>query len=169
MKYPTLILSIILFLVGCSSNPESQTKISEAMVDVPVNVEIIKIGAPESVRQVAELEIEGMTCAVGCAGLIRKTIHDMNGVVDAQINFDPDSKLDYAIVEYKPDMVSELEMAAAVQSLVDGQYKVHQIKVKNYVYDSNLKSEEVESEKTSGVDVKFSFPNILEVFTLILS
>lgn len=158
-----------LFLMGCSTDSTTTTEKPQRMADVPVEVTVIKTGLENDVKTVAELEIEGMTCAIGCAGLIKKTVSDLNGVKLAEVNFEADSELDYAIVEYDANEISELEMAAAIQALVDGQYKVHQIKVKKYVFDENLKEEIIEKEQTTGIDVKFSFPNVFEVFTLILN
>ena len=159
----------LLFLIGCNSNQVEKAAQSVAMADVPVTVDEIKVGKTEDVKTIAELEIEGMTCAIGCAGMIKKTVSDLDGVKVAEVNFDADNPIDYAIIEYDPEEINELEMAAAIQSLVDGQYKVNKIVVKKYIYAESLKKEVIEKDQTSGLDIKFSFPNILEVFTLVLS
>ena len=163
-----LILSFLI-LLGCNSDPSIKTEKVTAMADVPVTVNEIKVGNTDDVKTVAELEIEGMTCAIGCAKMIKKTVSDLDGVKMAEVNFDADNPIDYAIVEYNPDEISELEMAAVIQSLVDGQYKVHKIVVNKYIYAESLEEEAIEKDQTSELDIKFSFPNILEVFTLILS
>lgn len=162
-----LILSFLL-LLGCSSESTQKADKVVAMADVPVSVNEIKVGNIDDEKTIAELEIEGMTCAIGCAKMIKKTISDLEGVKMAEVNFDADNPIDYAIVEYNPEEINELEMAAVIQSIVDGQYKVNNIVVKKYVYTESLEEEVIEKDQTSGLDVKFSFPNILEVFTLVL-
>ena len=164
-----LITFSFLLLLGCSSDPSKKTDKVVAMANVPVSVNEIKVGNIDDVKTVAELEIEGMTCAIGCAKMIKKTVSDLNGVKLTEVNFNADSPIDYAIVEYNPDEINELEMAAVIQSLVDGQYKVNKIVVNKYIYAESLEEEIIEKDQTSGLDIKFSFPNILEVFTLILS
>jgi mercuric ion binding protein len=169
MKRFFLITLSFLILLGCSSDPSANTDEVAVMADVPVTVSEIKVGNTDDVKTIAELEIEGMTCAIGCAKMIKKTVSDLNGVKMAEVNFDADNPIDFAVVEYNPEEINELEMAAVIQSLVDGQYKVNNIIVTIYIYSESLKEEIIEEDKTSALDIKFSFPNILEVFTLILS
>ena len=168
-RFYFLILSFLI-LLGCNSEPSVKSEKVVAMVDVPVTVNEIKVGNIDDVKTIAELEIEGMTCAIGCAKMIKKTVSDLDGVKMAEVNFNADNPIDYAIVEYNPYEISELEMAAVIQSLVDGQYKVNKIVVNKYIYAESLEEEVIENDQTSELlDIKFSFPNILEVFTLILS
>lgn len=169
MKRFTFLTLSLLFLIGCSSNPEDKADKAAPMANVPVTVNEIKVGSTDEVKTVAELEIEGMTCAIGCAKMIKKTVSDLDGVEMAEVDFNVDNPIDYAIVEYNPEEISELEMAAVIQSLVDGQYKVNKIVVNHYVYSESVKEEVIEKDQTSGLDVKFSFPNILDVFTMVLS
>jgi mercuric ion binding protein len=169
MKRFSIITLSFLILLGCSSDPTANTDEAAVMADVPVTVSEIKVGNVDDVKTVAELEIEGMTCAIGCAKMIKKTVSDLDGVKIAEVNFDADNPIDIAIVEYNPEEINELEMAAVIQSLVDGQYKVNKILVKKYVYSETLNEEVIEVDQTSELDIKYSFPNILEVFTLIVS
>lgn len=169
MKRFFLLIFSFLLLIGCSSDPAKKSVEVVAMADVPVTVNEIKVGNTDDVKTIAELEIEGMTCAIGCAKMIKKTVSDLDGVKMAEVNFNADNPIDYAIVEYNPDEINELKMAAKIQSLADGQYKVNKIVVNKYIYAESLEEEIIEKDQTSGLDVKFSFPNILEVFTLILS
>ena len=164
-----LITFSFLLLLGCSSDPTNESVETVAMVDVPVTINEIEVGNPDDVKTIAELEIEGMTCAIGCAKMINKTVNDLDGVKFAEVNFDADNPIDYAVVEYNPEEINELEMAAVIQRMVDGQYKVNNIVVTKYIFTASVEEEVIEKDQTSGLDVKFSFPNILEVFTLVLS
>lgn len=169
MKRFFLFIFTFSLLLGCSSDPAKKSVEVVAMADVPVTINEIKVGNTDDVKTVAELEIEGMTCAIGCAKMIQKTVSDLDGVKMTEVNFDADNPIDFAIVTYDPEKINEYEMAAAVQKLADGQYKVNNIVVKKYIYSESLKEQVIEKDQTSGLDVKFSFPNILDVFTLILS
>ena len=168
MKNLFILTISILMLFGCSNEPSQKTDKTTAMVDVPVTVDEIKVGSIDEVKTVAELEIEGMTCAIGCAKMIKKTVRELDGVEMVTVDFDADRTVDIATVTYNPDKINEYEMAAAVQKLADGQYKVNKILVKKFVFSKALEEEEIENNQTSRVDVKFSFPNILDIFTLVL-
>jgi Cu+-exporting ATPase len=168
MKKLFILTMTAALLFSCSNETVKDTDKTTAMVDVPVTINEIKVGDMNDVKTVAELEIEGMTCEIGCAKTIKKTVSDLDGVKMAQVKFDADNPIDFAIVTYDPQKINEYEMAAAVQQLAGGQYKVKGIIVKKYIYSESLKEEEIENEETSMVDVKFSFPNILNIFTLVL-
>jgi copper chaperone CopZ len=168
MKNLFLFTLTIAMLFSCSNETIPDSAKTTAMVDVPVTIDEIKVGDIDEVKTVAELEIEGMTCAIGCAKMIKKTVSDLDGVEMATVNFDANNPIDFAIVTYDPNKINEYEMAAAVQQLAGGQYKVKGIIVKKYVYSESLQEEEIENNETSMVDVKFSFPNILNIFTLVL-
>jgi Cu+-exporting ATPase len=168
MKNLFLFTLTIAMLFSCSNETIPDSTKTTVMVDVPVTIDEIKVGSNDEVKTVAELEIEGMTCAIGCAKMIEKTVSDLDGVEMATVDFDADNPIDFAIVTYNPKKINEYEMAAAVQQLAGGQYKVKGIIVKKYVYSESLKEEEIENNETSMVDVKFSFPNILNIFTLVL-
>jgi Cu+-exporting ATPase len=168
MKNLFILTIIVTLLFSCNNETVKNSDKTNAMVDVPVTIDEIKVGDVDDVKTVAELEIEGMTCEIGCAKTIKKTVSDLDGVKMAQVKFDADNPIDFAIVTYDPQKINEYEMAAAVHQLAGGQYKVKSIIVKKYVYSESLEEEEIENNKTSMVDVKFSFPNILNIFTLVL-
>ena len=168
MKKLYFLLIAIIVLFGCNNQTMQNQDKSISMVDIPVTIDEIKVGNSDEVKTVAEFEIEGMTCEIGCAKMIKKTVSDLNGVKITKVNFDADRTVDYAYVTYDPNKINEYEMAAAVQSLAGGQYKVNKIIVKKFIFSKELEEEEIKKNQTSRVDVKFSFPNILDIFTLVL-
>ena len=168
MKKLYFLLIAIIVLIGCNNETMQNQDKPIYTVDVPVTIDEIKVGSIEEVKTVAEFEIEGMTCEIGCAKMIKKTVSDLKGVELTNVNFDSDRNVDYAIVTYNPSIINEYEMAEAVQNLANGQYKVNKIIVKKFLFSKSLEEEEIEKNQTSRVDVKLSFPNILDIFTLVL-
>jgi Cu+-exporting ATPase len=70
----------------------------------------------------AEFNIDGMTCAIGCAAKIEKSLVNMNGIKTATVDFE--SKI--ATVEYDMGQLNEKKLTTRV--LENGK----QFKVSNY-------------------------------------
>lgn len=82
---------------------------------------------PNATYAKAEFNIEGMTCAVGCAAKIEKTMANMDGVKFAKVDFE--KKL--AMVEYNIDEVSPDKLSATVAKA--GDYKTENMQtVENF-------------------------------------
>lgn len=90
----------------------------------------------------ANIEIEGMSCAIGCAKKIEKTIAKMEGVSDCKVDFD--GKL--ATISFDEKKVNVDQFVASIQELHDGQYKVGQVKFQAASNESNSETEEIETE-----------------------
>lgn len=67
-----------------------------------------------------KLAIEGMTCEVGCAGTIEKTLNKTAGIKSCEVDFE--NKL--ASVEFDNNQISEEEIKSIIENLNEGQYKV---------------------------------------------
>ena len=71
--------------------------------------------------QKMSLDIEGMTCEIGCAKTIESKLSKTEGVVMASVNFDEKS----GIVEFDANKTNANKIAAVVQDIADGDlYKV---------------------------------------------
>jgi len=81
-----------------------------------------------------EFEIEGMTCAMGCAKTIEKRIAQMDGVKSAVVDF----KNKMAMVEYDKALITLGSLKKTVINL-SSVYKVKQMKTVNHF--SNLNTE----------------------------
>lgn len=67
------------------------------------------------------LDIEGMTCEIGCARTIQSKLSKTEGVKLAQVNFSEKKGL----VEYDANIITEKEIIATVERIADGDlYKV---------------------------------------------
>jgi len=114
-----LIAVAVVFSVACKNNDTPEVK--------TVETDSANLTAFSEDKDVvyakAEFEIEGMTCAIGCARTIEKNIAKMDGVKFAKVDFD--KKL--AMVEYDQAKVTPASLESAV-SKTGEVYKVHDMK-----------------------------------------
>lgn len=75
--------------------------------------------------ETATFKIEGMSCAVMCAGKIQKELSAMKGVQKAEVDFDKKT----ATVAYDSAVVTPQQLAEKVESVAGGDlYKVSELK-----------------------------------------
>ncbi len=113
MKTLKLTLGIALFSVimwSCKNETEPQVK----TVDVEETTAKNEI-ADDAVLAKAAFNIEGMTCAIGCAKTIEKKLAKMEGVKSAKVDFD--KKL--AMVEYDEAQVTTTSLENTVTNASD--------------------------------------------------
>ena len=68
-----------------------------------------------------EIDIEGMTCEIGCARTIQSRLTKKEGVKLAEVNFSEKKGL----VEYDAQIITEKEIIETVEKIADGElYKV---------------------------------------------
>ncbi|HNP31693.1 MAG TPA: heavy metal-associated domain-containing protein [Flavobacterium sp.] len=80
--------------------------------------------------ETASFRIDGMTCAIGCAGTIQKKLSEMDGVQKATVDFDKKQ----ATVEFDAAVLTPEKLTKAVETTGDGEtYKVSQMKTKGKV------------------------------------
>lgn len=105
----------------------------------------------------ADMSIDGMVCAMGCAKAIEKELSTKNGIVAISVNFEENT----AHVEFDKDVISETDIEKEIESLNEGQYKVEKIEAKS------KKVEEVKGGGDNKISVRdggFSFPQLLTYF-----
>ncbi len=103
---------------SCKNETEPQVKTVEVKETVTKN----KI-ADDAKLAKAEFNIEGMTCAIGCAKTIEKKLSEMEGVKSATVDFD--KKL--AMVEYDEAIVTPTSLEKTVTTASD-KYTVNSMK-----------------------------------------
>jgi copper chaperone CopZ len=137
MKQLILVLTIIIFLTGCSSS---------ATDSIQANTN-------------TTLAIEGMTCETGCAKRIEQKIAKMEGVKSCEVNFE--KKL--ATVIYDDKKVASTKFVDLVEGLNDNQYKVSNIDTEK-ISNSNSESSSNGGEETGNIlsGSSFELPNIME-------
>ncbi|MDH7913522.1 heavy metal-associated domain-containing protein [Winogradskyella sp. SYSU M77433] len=116
-----LVAIITVALTSCKNQSEPEVKtvgIEVSEKDVAQNLD------PNATYAKVEFNIEGMTCAMGCAKTIEKKVAKMEGVKSAKVDFD--KKL--AMVEYDEAKVTPKSIEATVAK-VGEVYKVKDMKV----------------------------------------
>ncbi|AYN05339.1 MULTISPECIES: heavy-metal-associated domain-containing protein [unclassified Flavobacterium] len=116
----TLAIASLLF-ISCKKN-ETETK--EVTTTETVAPKANKEIAAQNV-QTASFEIEGMTCAMGCAKTIESELADLDGVQDAKVDFDKKT----ATVTFDKTVQNPENLTKIVQATGDGKtYKVSNMK-----------------------------------------
>ncbi len=114
----TIIFAII-SLFSCKKNQTSPEVISVETIEkvkkatISENAELAKV----------EFNISGMTCAIGCAAKIEKSLASMDGVKNAEVNFDNKT----ATVEFDKAQLNNILLTERVASNGD-QFKVSNFK-----------------------------------------
>jgi copper chaperone CopZ len=120
MKIAKIILALafVSFLtVSCKKEVEAKEITAEKEVTTPKKEVVI---APENV-QTASFEIEGMTCAIGCAKTIEEELGALNGVQKATVDFDSKK----ATVVFDKTIQNQENLTKVVEATADGKtYKV---------------------------------------------
>lgn len=118
-----LVLAAFGLLMACGSSNESES------ADVPTNVTETAVAPGSEMTYVADIGIEGMTCSVGCAGMIESKLAAMDGVKDCSVDFE--NKV--AHVSYDNAVVNEKAMVGTITTLANGQYAVTNIDIQKPV------------------------------------
>ncbi|WP_300564914.1 heavy-metal-associated domain-containing protein [Flavobacterium sp.] len=74
--------------------------------------------------ETTSFNIEGMTCAMGCAKTIETKLAGLEGVQKATVDFDKKT----ATVEYDAAVQTPEKLVEVVEAVADGQYKVSNVK-----------------------------------------
>lgn len=89
------------------------------------NETTVKTDVPAGKIETASFNIEGMTCAVGCAKTIEGKLSGMDGVKKATVDFENKT----ATVEYDASKQSPEKLVETVEAAADGKtYKVSNVK-----------------------------------------
>lgn len=119
-----------------------------------------KLVIDESKVLAVDYKIDGMTCKMGCAKTIEKTVAGLNGIVSSTVDFDAEK----GHFEFDASIISEKEIITAIESVAD-QYKVEQWKEEKDTTIENAPSE-TKGEDKSVTNVKmptFEIPNFFKL------
>jgi len=119
MKKITKLLSLLCIIVvlnSCEKRTENKS------IDTK-STQKNELSADADLKKVA-LNIEGMTCEIGCARTIQSKLSKTEGVKFAEVNFEKKS----GIVEYDANKISEKQIVSVVEQIAGGDlYKVAEI------------------------------------------
>ncbi len=72
----------------------------------------------------SKFNIKGMTCEIGCVRTVKSHLTKMDGVLAVDMDFDSAEIIDYSIIEFDTNLVSEADMKAEIESIANGIYQV---------------------------------------------
>jgi periplasmic mercuric ion binding protein len=115
---------------------------------------------------VADYEIEGMVCAMGCAKTIENELIGMNGIAACSVNFEEGK----AHIEFDQTQLTEKEIISKIEGMAKGQYKVSPWKDKEGVEENTSDDSEgtLENEETVS-EVSLTSIKIPNLFTLLMN
>lgn len=122
MKFTKLALTFALAgLLFASCKKEETKSETTATAEAAVPKKEIATANLES----ASFEIEGMTCAMGCAATIEKKLAEMDGVKEAKVDFETKT----ATVAFDKTVHTQQTLTTTVEAVADGKtYKVTNFK-----------------------------------------
>lgn len=120
----TLAFASILFL-GCKEK-SNDLNLKETAETAEVAAPKVKKEIAAANLQTATFEVEGMTCAIGCAKTIQEDLTGLDGVQEAKVNFD--TKL--ATVTFDKTVQNPEKLTKVVEAAADGKtYSVKDMKI----------------------------------------
>lgn len=110
-----LLYLIPLILLSC------QTEISEGNTEAN-KVEIAKkdIKADTEIK----IEIEGMTCEMGCVTTIRNKVNRIKGVTNFEMDFDVERSSDFSTIQFDSRVTSSHDIKEIIEGIAQGIYAV---------------------------------------------
>lgn len=144
-----LVLALSGFMFVSCKNNDGRPEVGEP-ADTPADTTATKVTAEN--LQTASFNIEGMSCAVGCAKTIEKKLAGLEGVQDAKVDYENKT----ATVSYDAAKQTPETLVTTVEAQADGKtYKVSNVKSsgdKAMLYKEKEKKKE--DKKASSNDEK---------------
>ena len=120
--FSVLTMISLSLLLSCGGEPyQGEIAISE----------VSKVGATE--KTIAQLEINGMMCEVGCVAKVKKELLAQAGVSNVKIDFEKGREFNFAAIEYDPLNCDAKSLSSVVNEIADGKlYGVKSIEVTHF-------------------------------------
>ena len=163
MKNLVVAFSAVVVLGACSSEPE--------VIHLRTEKGKKETKAPVAANRVLTMEIEGMTCEMGCGGSIRKELKATGGVARVEFpNFTEGAKMQTARVSFDTNKITADEMIKIVTTMNEKQFTVG--KTTSEVIDTPASSTSTEAsdnskedQKVEIVETSYSMPNLLDILS----
>ncbi|WP_353102992.1 heavy-metal-associated domain-containing protein [Myroides odoratus] len=112
------------FLVGCKSETKKEAEQAETVEQVETTA--TETNEVAGNMEQATFQIEGMTCALGCAKMIEGKLTGLQGVKEATVDFDSKT----ATVVFDDAKQNGESLTQTVQKIANGSYTVENLEVK---------------------------------------
>jgi copper chaperone CopZ len=160
MKTLAIFFSSFLLLSACSSEPN--------VVLLRTEKKHTAVKPVVQANRLLTLEVEGMTCEMGCGGSIRKELKATDGVERVEFNFVEGKKIQTAKISFDKDKISADKMVTILTSMNDKQFKVGNIRseaIANPVSTESVKANADSPEKIKISTSTFALPNLMDILS----
>lgn len=151
-------LFLFVFALGCSSEPDV------------VHLRTVKGPRKEKTivqaNQLMTIQVEGMTCEMGCGGSIRKALKATGAVERVSFDFVEGRNIQQATVYLDSTKVSAGELEMIIRSINEKQFKTYQRTTEALSASSaTVDSPSSEQEKMELNEEAIAVPNLLDLLT----
>ena len=124
MRIQIALLSLLFFVVGCTSEEKP----------VFIRKESHTVSKPNKVvsNKLVAMEIEGMTCVMGCGASIRKELYTTNAVSSVEFDFKEGRKLNTVKIAFDSAKISSDEMVSIISKMNEKQFSLGKISEEEY-------------------------------------
>lgn len=119
LKGISLLFMAAAFMVSCKQTSNEQKENAAETTEKVASTEVA------GTMQKATFQVEGMSCAVGCAKVIEGKLAKMDGMKSAKVDFDTKT----ATVEFDDTKQNPEAIKKMVEEIANGAYKVENINV----------------------------------------
>ncbi len=119
LKGISLLFMAAAFMVSCKQTSNEQKETTTETTEKVASTEVA------GTMQKATFQVEGMSCAVGCAKVIEGKLAKMDGMKSAKVDFDTKTAtVEFDDAKQNPDAIKKM-----VEEIANGAYKVENINV----------------------------------------
>jgi mercuric ion binding protein len=125
------------------------------------------------------MEVDGMSCVMGCGSSIRKELYATNGVSEVEFDFEDGRETQIAKIKFNSDKVTPEQMVKIVNTMNEKQFTVGKVTEEDIesseneetVEDDNIHSSTNNEEPKIQASTlsKIKLPNFLDIITSFLS
>lgn len=151
-------LILFVFSLGCSSEPEV--------------VHLRTVKGPRKEKTVVEtnqlmtIQVEGMTCEMGCGGSIRKALKATGAVERVSFDFVEGRKIQQASIYLDSTKVSSDELEKIIRTINEKQFKTYQRSTEALTASTNTSNSPAsEKKKVEMNEELIAVPNLLDLLT----
>jgi len=161
MKKIVLFAVLATVLVACESGEKAG---AEELQNIEATLETAEV-VP---NQIATIEVDGMTCVMGCGGTIRTSLMETNAISAVEFDFEMGRDVNTATITFDKNQISLNEMVELLAKINDGQFTTGETKLSNlpetHVEESNNSTSSSEAVIEASTS-RFEMPNLLDIFS----
>lgn len=116
MKNLFVVVVASIVLASCSSKIK---EVPEVVTPIETPEEILVVA-----DKVAEFDVEGMVCQMGCAAAIKGELLKTNAVAECDIDFEEERASNPVKIKYDSQKIDSTQMIALIEEINEGQFTV---------------------------------------------